>query len=370
MMSRRKRREFPGVTSYLDRHGRRRWRFRCKGFSAELGTEYGTDAFVRAYEAAAAGRKPEGGAGQDRTCPGSLSALVAAFMKSPTYLNWAPLTRRTYGGVMERLREKHGHKRINHLQRRHVLDLMAEKAETPDAANRVRKVLAMLLDHAITLDWRTDNPARVVKPYKTRSGGYHTWTEDEIQRFYEVHKPGTVAHTAMTLMLCTGAARIDAVRLGWANVRDGRLRYRRQKTKNQTDVEIDIPVHEALAAVLGSLPSASFTFLQTQKGAARSPNGLGNLMRSWCDAAGLPQCSSHGLRKACARRLAEAGATPNEISAVTGHATLGEVERYTRAADRSGMADAGFEKLTEWSKGEQKLTNHPLRFVKSEKKPK
>lgn len=370
-MSRRKRKELPGVTSYLDRHGRRRWRYRCKGFSAALGTEYGTDAFVRAYETAVAGRKPEGGAGQDRTRPGSLSALVASFMKSPTYRNWAPLTRRGYGGVMEKLREKHGHKRIAHLHRRHVMDLMAEKADTPDAANRVRKVLAMLLDHAIALDWRTDNPARVVKPFKVRSAGFHTWTEDEILRFYEVHKLGTVAHTVMTLMLYTGAARVDVVRLGWGNLRDnGRLLYRRQKTENQTNVEIDIPVHPALAEVLGELPRDAFTFLQTRSGAARSPNGLGNMMRAACDAAGLSQCSSHGLRKACARRLAEAGATPHEIAAVTGHATLAEVERYARAADRSGLADAGFAKLSEWSKSEQKLANHPLRFAKSRKKPK
>ncbi|WCR07328.1 tyrosine-type recombinase/integrase [Paracoccus fistulariae] len=52
-------------------------------------------------------------------------------------------------------------------------------------------------------------------------------------------------------------------------------------------------------------------------------------MRDWCNGAGLPQCTSHGLRKACARRLAEAGAIPHEIMAVAGHETLAEVERYT-----------------------------------------
>jgi len=37
--------------------------------------------------------------------------------------------------------------------------------------------------------------------------------------FYSVHKLGTVAHTAMTLMLYTGAARADAVKLGWGNIK-------------------------------------------------------------------------------------------------------------------------------------------------------
>ncbi|MFT8354679.1 MAG: tyrosine-type recombinase/integrase [Gluconobacter japonicus] len=48
--------------------------------------------------------------------------------------------------------------------------------------------------------------------------------------------------------------------------------------------------------------------------------------------------SPHGLRKAAARRLAEAGCTPHQIAAITGHATLSEVERYTRAADQEKLA--------------------------------
>ena len=39
-------------------------------------------------------------------------------------------------------------------------------------------------------------------------------------------------------------------------------------------------------------------------------------------------------RKAAARRLAEAGCTVHEIAAITGHTTLKEVERYTKAVDR------------------------------------
>ncbi len=49
------------------------------------------------------------------------------------------------------------------------------------------------------------------------------------------------------------------------------------------------------------------TFLQTSFGKSFSANGFGNRMRQWCDEAGLPQCSSHGLRKLMAKRLAEAG---------------------------------------------------------------
>ena len=94
-----------------------------------------------------------------------------------------------------------------------------------------------------------------------------------------------------------------------------------------------------------SLPRERFTFLETRGGKSRSPKGFGNEMRKWCDAAGLPKCTSHGLRKAIARRLAEAGASPHEIMAVTGHSTLEEVNRYTRAANRHTLADDAMNRL-------------------------
>ena len=51
------------------------------------------------------------------------------------------------------------------------------------------------------------------------------------------------------------------------------------------------------------------------------------------------------MRKAAARRLAEAGATVHEIGAITGHASLKEIARYTRAADRKRLAQAAMDKI-------------------------
>ncbi|MEY8827873.1 hypothetical protein AB9K34_05590 [Sedimentitalea sp. XS_ASV28] len=49
-MARRIKREFPGVTAYFDRHQKRRYRFRQKGFSSEIHGEYGSDNFRRNYK--------------------------------------------------------------------------------------------------------------------------------------------------------------------------------------------------------------------------------------------------------------------------------------------------------------------------------
>jgi integrase len=62
--------------------------------------------------------------------------------------------------------------------------------------------------------------------------------------------------------------------------------------------------------------------------------------------AGLPaECVAHGLRKAALRRLAEHGSTSKEMQAVSGHKTLGEIERYTRQADQQRLAKAAIGNL-------------------------
>ena len=130
----------------------------------------------------------------------------------------------------------------------------------------------------------------------------------------------------------------------------------------------DNPVHPELARALSTVPKDALTFLQTQQKKARSANGLGNSMRDWCDAAGLPLCSSHGLRKAICRRLAEAGCTPHEILSVSGHITLAEAQRYCEEFGRKNLSDSAIGKLPGRPNGEQVVTNPPKRFVKSEAK--
>jgi integrase len=69
-------------------------------------------------------------------------------------------------------------------------------------------------------------------------------------------------------------------------------------------------------------------------------------------AAGLPpRCVPHGLRKVAARRLAEPGCSASEIMAITGHKTLAEVERYTRAAEQERLARQAIKRQSENKSG-------------------
>lgn len=351
--------EFPGVGHYRDRHGKLRWRYRHKGFTVNLGTDYASPEFLRRYNAAVKGERlsaeeAAGGCSQAPTSrlphlaagQHSVSELIERWYKSAQFQRLSPSTASNYRRVAENLREEHGDKAIEEINRSVVMKLMQQKADRPEAANTLLRILRLMLDHAMDVEnWIEANPSREVRKFAPKSSaGYHTWSEEEIDQYFRYHKEGSTADLAMALMLYTGAARADAVKLGPKNIKNGRLRYSRQKMKTRDGVLVDIPLHPALERRLTRLTPQPDTFLAVGTGKQRSAAGLGNAMRKWCDAANLGDCTAHGLRKACARRLAEAGATPHEIMAVTGHKTLAEVERYTEKVSRAGLADKAMSK--------------------------
>jgi site-specific recombinase XerD len=88
--------------------------------------------------------------------------------------------------------------------------------------------------------------------------------------------------------------------------------------------------------------------LVSDQGRAFTINGLGNKMRDWCDAAGLPQCTSHGLRKAAAVIMAENGATAPELCALFGWSRLETAEIYIREAQKRKMVENAFARLDEY----------------------
>jgi integrase len=94
------------------------------------------------------------------------------------------------------------------------------------------------------------------------------------------------------------------------------------------------------------------TFLMTLRGTPFADHSYSDWFGKACDAAGLSSaCTFHGLRKAAARRLAEAGCTVHEIAAIGGWKSLHEVERYTKAADQMKLARTAMERTKAAAKG-------------------
>src|SRR5262249_42369464 len=217
---------------------------------------------------------------------------------------------------------------------------LAARATTPATANALRRSLRALMQHAVEIGLRSDDPTRDVRKVPTgKSEGYHSWTEGEMQ-FERRHPVGSRARLAFALLLYTGQRRSDVVRMGRQHLSDNAICVRQVKTGR----EVWVPVHEALSPILAEA-SGNMTFLLTDRGKPYTVSGFSGWFRNQCEAAGLRGCSAHGLRKAAARRLAEAGCSTHEIAAITGHASLKEVARYTEAVDRKRLAQSAMAKV-------------------------
>jgi integrase len=205
----------------------------------------------------------------------------------------------------------------------------------PGAANKALRTLRMLMRFAVDEGIRSDDPTSGIKKLKTSSSGFVAWTEDDISRFENFFPVGTRERLALALLLYTAQRRSDVIRMGWQHVSDGKIAVKQQKTSTS----LWIPIHPTLSYVLAGTSRENMTFLITRQGRPFAPAGFGNWFGDSCRAAGLPTgYNAHGLRKAAARRLAQAGCTTQQIMAVTGHRSLDEVERYTRGVDQLTLA--------------------------------
>ena len=221
--------------------------------------------------------------------------------------------------------------------------MVAAKAATPHAARSFLKALRAVVAIARRTGIRDDDPTEGIRVKVRATAGFRTWAEDDIARFETVYPIGSRARLAFALLLFTGQRRGDVIRLGRQHVKGGFMTVR----QGRTGATVVIPLHPELQAILAASEAGNLTFLTTATGKPFAPGAFTNWFGTLCRAAGLPLgLSAHGLRKAMCRRLAEAGCSANQIAAISGHVTLREVARYTKAADQKRMARDAMEAIT------------------------
>lgn len=328
------------VQAFRDVRGKRRHYYRRGGQRVPLPGLPGSEEFMAAYAAAVARSSPvEIGAG--RTMPGTIAALVAAYYGSAKFKHEIKdNTRRTRRAVLERFREQYGDRPAAPLDAEGVRRVLA-KIEKPHARANWLKGIRALMEFAIDVGLRRDDPTLGIKVKTPKTDGFKSWEEDDIAAFRAKHPIGTRARLALELLLGTGQRLGDVIRMGHQHIRAGVVHVR----QNKTGAVLNIPVGSDLAAALAGTPREHLTFLTTEKGEPFTAGGFGGWFRTVCDEAGLTGLSAHGLRKATCRRLAEAGCTEKEIASISGHASLNEVARYTKAASQTLLAAAAMGKL-------------------------
>lgn len=327
------------VNQYLDRTGRVRRYFRRRGQQVgALPGEPGSAEFMAAYAALLAEKPAISGKVLHAD---SLAKLIVDFYGDRMFTDRKPSTRQLYRYALDPVSKAHGHRSITTMTAMNAERIVNAIGENrPGMANLTRAVLRRVFQFAVKQKRRPDNPMLGIEPFKV--GEHHTWTDAELRQYEAKWRLGTRQRLAYALLLYTGQRVGDVAKMTRGDVADGLIHVVQQKT----GAEIWVPIHPDLQRAMKALPAKGLALVGDANGRPLKRAALSALMRSAIREADLSKrCVAHGLRKAAMRRLAEADATANQIAAVSGHKTLKEVERYTKAADQKKLARAAMGKV-------------------------
>ena len=278
--------------------------------------------------------------GTKRTRTGSINAAVVGYYQSLAFRQLAPGTQRMRRAILERFRAEHGDRSIADMPPKFIaLTLNRLK---PQAARNWFKTIRHLMQYAVSVEMVQVDPTRDIKLPKASSKEHRPWTDAEIAAYEAKHPIGSKARLAFALGYYTAQRRSDAVRMGRQHISGGFIQVRQDKT----DVVLDIPLHPRLRIIIDAAADDHLTFLITRTGKPYGVSDFSHQFQKWCRDAGLPaDCHFHGLRYSAAKTLAEAGCTTHQIASITGHKTLGMVQKYSKAAEQRRLATEAMAKL-------------------------
>lgn len=358
---------YPNVTVDPDRHGKLRARYRKRGqrpvYLKHLPDEPGFKAELEAIRTGCKTPEP-------RHAPGTVHDLVSRYYRCPDFAaRGNDDRRRVRRGIIESFRAEYGSEMVVDFGFQHIEAILLKRVEKrvneqgraiggQASAATLREELLRLFRYARKLKWRDDNPVEDAEKVGVRRlKGYHSWTEAEIEQYQTYYGLGSKARLALEIILWTGQRRGNAATFGPKHIVRGKINYK--AIKNGPDLWL--PIAPDLQRAISAMSAVGIeTFLVTDYGRPFSVAGFGNKIREWCNAAGLPQCSAHGLRKAIGRRAALSKATQQGIKSIGGWKKDEEVRTYVEAAEQEQMADEAMGKIIDKYSGDSVtgVSNH------------
>lgn len=327
--------KLPHLHHERTRHGRMIWTVRVgHGPRTRLRAEYGSPQFMREYRDALAKPVTRERSGPDE---GTFGWLWNLYRYSAAWNELRPATQRQREHLMRAALERAGSQPLERFDRKFIIASRDARAATPALARNFLNTLRSMFAWAIDAGHVESNPTIGIKHLKQGAEGHHTWSVEEMTAFEARWPLGTRERLAYDVLLWTGLRRGDASRLGPAHVEGGWISIKTEKTGRVAVLPILRPLVDSVAAS----PVGRSTYIATLDGAPFVKEAFGNWFAEVCQAAGVPG-RAHGLRKALAVKLAEAGASDSEIEAVLGNELAG---LYRRKASDKKLAAAALARL-------------------------
>lgn len=302
----------------------------------------GSAEFKAAYKAADEGRKAPVPAER-----ATLSSLIRGFCSSEEWRKLADSTKEIARLNLKAVEEKWGKTPLNLCADKRIRAKVLEwrdaiAIETPRAADAKVSAFARVLSWGVDRGLLNDNPLEGVKRVYKSDRADKIWLPEHVSAFVKVAKPEL--RLALMLALHTGQRQGDIREMTWAQYDGHAITVVQGKTKRK----VWIPCTRALRAALDGAERRGDTIVTNTRGELWEKRAFARAWDNAYEAAELPEGADslnfHDLRGTAVTMLSEAGATPQEISTITGH-TLASVNRIlevylsrTRALAASAIA--------------------------------
>lgn len=279
-----------------------------------------------------------------RTRQGTVAYVIGLWQAS---VEWDALRPRTQDNYVTYIAPFHAamkHVQVASVRRKNLMAIRDEVARKRGhgAALTFCRAVSAFFTWALEAEHIEVSPAAKLAT-KLKRGHWPAWRDDQAQlAMRELPEP---FRRAVVLAYYTGQRRGDLCAMRWGDYDGSVIRL----TQEKTEEPLEIPAHPALKAELEAWKTErrAVTILE-HRGRPWEVKYLTQRLPVHLERIGLPRhLGLHGLRRLAAVRLAEAGCSPHEIAAITGHRTLAMVQEYTRGVRQRGLADVAILRLAE-----------------------
>lgn len=327
------------LTSFKDRHNKRRYYFRYHGQKFKLPGKVGSVEFLDAYAAYLA-KVESGTLGRNNLgyFKGSIGWVIEKFLgMEDGFAKLKPGTRRNYRRWLDTIKREIGQFPIDNLTPvavRAMRDSIRLKS-APTTADACVMVVSVLWQFAIEFCQLPlgHNPAHGVARVHTEKKSHKPWPGHVIDKALIASDP--ILRLALYLLLHTGQREGDVIRMKWDDIRGDEILVVQEKT----GTKVWIPLHRDLRVLLDQTPHASQFILNSSRGTPfASSQSLYEKIKNTLRRIGEGDYVPHGLRATAAVRLIEAGCSEDQAAAVSGHRDLNVLRNYVRGANQAKLA--------------------------------
>lgn len=286
----------------------------------------------------------------------TVASVIAEWQHSVDWDALRPSTIRNYTTYIDPFFDAMKHVVVKAVQRRQLMairDDIARERGHGAAAGFCQAVVAFFawaIDRGI-VDY---SPATKLRK-NLRRGEWPAWTEEQAANAARVLPE---PYRRVVVLACnTGQRCGDLCAMRWSDYDGECIRVRQQKQRDNGRDTLQIPVTPELRAELDvwRRSATTLTILAAPNGQPWRAVYLSQQLPLELVKVDLPGLNTHGLRKLAATRLAQAGCSPHEIAAITGHKTLRMVEHYTKSVDQRRLANVAVLRLDSGDKEQTRL---------------